>query len=198
MGFLFLSHFAKSQNIPRYLDVPIKFINKTLIDNKDSVNIREYPTMHSKLIDKLPSNFEVTFLSDTETFENIAGASGTWIKISYKKDQKEYVGYVYDFYTQFETEWINAKFSNYYCDDYCVIEFNVDGVSIPVLNEYCNETVANRYIFSNSKLGPNKELLNKIFKVRLITKKIEDKMTQDISKGAILYRRNFIICDIKL
>jgi hypothetical protein len=196
--FLLISQFAKSQNTPRYLDVPISFIKKTFIDNKDSVNIREYPTMHSKMIDKLPTNFEFTFLNNTETFENIAGGSGNWIKISYKKDGKELIGYVYDFYTQFETAWITAKFSNYYCDDYCIIEFSVDGITIPILNEYCNENVANKYIFSNTNFGPNKDLLNKEFKIRLITKKIADKMTKEISNGTILYRRNFIICDIKL
>jgi len=196
--FLLISQFAKSQNTVRYLDVPISFIKKTFIDNKDSVNIREYPTIHSKMIDKLPTNFEFTFLNDTETFENIAGGSGNWIKISYKKNGKELIGYVYDFYTQFETDWISAKFSNYYCDDYCIIEFIVDGVTIPILNEYCNENVANKYIFSNSNFGPNKDLLNKEFKIRLITKKIADKMTKEISNGTILYRRNFIICDIKL
>ena len=74
----------------------------------------------------------------------------------------------------------------------------MDGVTIPILNEYCNENVANKYIFSNSNFGPNKDLLNKEFKIRLITKKIADKMTKEISNGTILYRRNFIICDIKL
>jgi hypothetical protein len=67
--FLLISQFAKSQITARYLDVPISFIKKTFIDNKDSVNIREYPTIHSKMIDKLPTNFEFTFLNDTETFK---------------------------------------------------------------------------------------------------------------------------------
>ena len=182
----------------RYLDIPIKLINKTMIDNVDSVNIREYPTIHSRLIDKLPTNFQINFLDVTETFENIAGASGMWIKVSYvDKSGKTITGFVYDFYTQFETDWITVKFTNYYCEDYCIIEFNYDGVTIPILNEYCNETVANKYIFSDLKFGPNKELLNKEFKIRLITKKLSDKMTKEMSNGKILYRRNFVICDIK-
>ena len=59
-------------------------------------------------------------------------------------------------------------------------------------------SIAHKYIFSNTNFGPNKDLLNKEFKIRLITKKIADKMTKEISNGTILYRRNFIICDIKL
>ena len=109
-----------------------------MIDNVDSVNIREYPTIHSRLIDKLPTNFQINFLDVTETFENIAGASGMWIKVSYvDKSGKTITGFVYDFYTQFETDWITVKFTNYYREDYCIIEFNYDGITIPILNEYC-------------------------------------------------------------
>ena len=58
IGILFLLRLVNvnAQTNNRYLDIPIKLINKTMIDNVDSVNIREYPTIHSRLIDKLPTN----------------------------------------------------------------------------------------------------------------------------------------------
>ena len=47
-GILFLLCLVNvnAQTNNRYLDIPIKLNSKTMIDNVDSANIREYPTIH--------------------------------------------------------------------------------------------------------------------------------------------------------
>jgi hypothetical protein len=89
------------------------FLITNIIDN--NVNVRNYPSLDSKIIYKLQNNDAIQIIGSSGDKMNIDSFNGNWLNILYQKSEKECInGWVFSKYVNIETfEYTPIKFSKF-------------------------------------------------------------------------------------
>jgi len=195
--FLISFLFVEAQEKAKYMQIPVDQISILRVDAKDSVTIRSGPGRTFKSICRLPNGWPVTFIKETDKFETIAQANGTWINISFQTPEGQIqTGYIFDYFIYLETKYLKMVFQSVECSEGCYNHFEYKGENIVLGNYLCADRGPISY-FQDEEGNAIEESVQKTFLIKLVSEKYEDLMAVEMTNGEVKYVKDLYICELK-